>query len=131
MLYTYVLAKEWATIYVRVCSFSGMCRELGFSVHLANRGSYIRTGRHEVVFVCLALLSITPDCVVAIYDHGLCVPAADRAGAEADSELVTVPQWALVCGRYVCAHICTDECMWVCVCDVALPGVRDELEAPE
>lgn len=67
------------------------------------------------MFVCLALLSITADCVVAISDHGLCVPGADRAGAEADSELVTVPQWALVCGRYVCAHICTDECMWVCV----------------
>lgn len=30
MLYIYVLAKEWATIYVRVRSFSGMCRELGF-----------------------------------------------------------------------------------------------------
>lgn len=41
--------------------------------------------------MCLALPSITPDCVVVIYGHGLCVPAAGRAGAQADSELVTVP----------------------------------------
>lgn len=58
--------------------------------------------------MCLALPSITPDWVVVIYRrgfHGLCVPAADRAGAEADSELGDCAQWALVCGRYVCVHI--------------------------
>lgn len=26
---TYILAKEWAIVYVRVCSFSGVYRELG------------------------------------------------------------------------------------------------------
>lgn len=50
-------------------------------------------------------------CFVALYGHGLCVCAAERAEAEADSKLLTVPQWALVCGRYACVHIC----MYVCI----------------
>lgn len=102
---TYILAKEWAIVYVRVCSFSGVYKELGLERSPGEPRSLLPTGRHEVVFVCLALPSITPDCVVVIYGHGLCIPAADRAGAEADSELGDCAQWALVCGRYVCVHI--------------------------
>lgn len=43
----------------------------------------------------------------------MCVRAAECAGAEADSQLATVPQRALVCGRYACVHICMYVCTYV------------------
>lgn len=70
-------------------------------------------------------------CSVAGYGHGLCVYAAEHADIEADSEPVTVPQWALVCGRYVCDHICTDVGMCVHMSVVWPSRCPGELEAPE
>ena len=52
-------------------------------------------------------------CSVALYGHGLCVRAAEREDAQADSELVTVPQWAPVGGRSACVHICMYACAYV------------------
>lgn len=43
---------------------------------------------------------------------GCVSPAAERAGAGAASEPVPAPQWALVFGRYVCAHM--NGCMCAC-----------------
>lgn len=70
-------------------------------------------------------------CSVAGYGHGLCVYAAEHADIEADSKPVTVPQWALVCGRYVCVHICTDVGMCVHMSVVWPSRCPGELEAPE
>lgn len=68
---------------------------------------------HEGMGLCLCPNVISVVFCCSVWPHGLCVPAAERAGTEAVSELVTVPQWALVCGRYVlCAHM--NGCMYVC-----------------
>lgn len=64
--------------------------------------------------MCLTLPSIPPDCAVVAYGHGLCVPAADRASAEADSELVTVPsgRWCAG-GMSVFTYVRVNVCVYV------------------
>lgn len=69
---------------------------------------------HEGTGLCLVCPNVTPGCDRLLGMATGCVSVLlERADAEADSELVTVPQWALVCGRYVCVHVCTDICMRV------------------
>lgn len=69
--------------------------------------------------MCLALPSITPDCAVIIYGHGLCVPGADCTGTEADSKLVTVPSGRWCAGgmsvfTYVRMNVCVNvSVMWL------------------
>lgn len=97
-------------ICVRVCSLKEhMCVRLGCKC--TSRGTVAEALSHEGTGLCLRP-SVTPAAFRVLCGHGLCVPAAERAGAGAASEPVPGPQWALVFGRYVCAHM--NGCMCAC-----------------